>query len=296
MKLKQPAIPGVWGSWDPDTGSEEVPTSEWPQFDPADVPVHDTLPTAPKGGTGAQRTPLEESNSRVERARKVLSSEHSSEIVMVESGIKEGTDSRPSSKKHEAQTDLEIDSAPLEPRADTIEQPGSRFSPSKAALTVSHLPSQTFFPVRHSERTSPQADRSLEYTAPKHLPRPTNPTLDVDKDLAVKSAMVEARKTYGNGPMWGVAAPPPMTFDGTEDYDKITAEAQAMQSGVDTDGRRTIESSSGPTELSSDTTGRAKIAEDGDRDHGLQSGKEQNLSKGKLHTWMGQGSWWETKW
>ena len=61
MKLKQPAIAGVWGSWDPVKGTEGVPSTEWPEFDPADVPIDRSLPV---GASHEDSTNMQEPSPR----------------------------------------------------------------------------------------------------------------------------------------------------------------------------------------------------------------------------------------
>lgn len=239
MKLKQPAIPGVWGSWDPVTGSEDVPDSDWPQFDPADVPVQSSSPVM--SGPGDVRGDGVGERQKADQAAKSLGqnlgggSEMQAYVTtnMLPVSQKEtntGTSALQGQSETAGNAKEVIESSDRNPEID--EKDVLESTSTQAAIAVSYFPSQTFFPVSHKETVqSSQVDTSLEYRSPVSSPRPINTTIDVEKDLAVKSVMIEARKTYGNGPMWGVAAPPPITFNGTEDYNEVfTNEKQSSNS------------------------------------------------------------------
>lgn len=290
MKLKQPSIPGVWGSWDPVTGSEAVPDSEWPEFNPADVPLDQPSSTTATAvdDSGAQHGfPSGSTDKQAGLGFGVLPREsHNENKSNIDKGSRSVTEMNLSHEKSETQINHTRE-APLS---------GTVTATSEAAVAVSYLPSQTFFPVPLTTSSSPHVDETLQYTAPKPLPRPVNPTLDIDKDLAVKSAMVEARKTYGNGPMWGVAAPPPMSFSGTEDYEKIVSGATyALPEEANAEIQQKTSECNDETAVSRAEAEKAGALKEGAKNHDQESQQKPQGKKG-LHSWVGPGSWWNTKW
>lgn len=95
--------------------------------------------------------------------------------------------------------------------------------PQHGPLRVDHRsPMLTADPatVHPSQQASNQ---NLHYRSPTPPPHQLNPTTDLTKSNEIKRVIADAQKHYSNGPMWGVAARPPITFDEGDDFSDALA-------------------------------------------------------------------------
>ena len=272
MRLKQPAMPGRWGAWDPAKGSLGEAISEWPTFDVADVPGDASMVASDR----AQRdttTQMEGGNDKRIFVERTPAMGQETEVTSADNVR----------RSHDSIYITQVTSIP------------------DSALETSSFPSQTFFPVPTSTNTDPSQssgsdpNRSdLVYKSPVISPRLISATIDWKQDAKIKQAMRDAENNRGESVMFGVAAPPPISFPEEDDFEKDLAAANtgpenAIALMKDIGNSETVVvpdmgTSSRDTDLEQRPLARAgNIAE-----------KEES---GRGSAWFGQGSgWWKVDW
>ncbi|KAK5953601.1 hypothetical protein OHC33_005545 [Knufia fluminis] len=197
MKQKQPAIPGVWGPWDPVEGHPKQPESDWPQFDPAATehqPQADRTIAAPVSVPGSTQPPVS-NETQAESSNPANTNE-----VHLSSQMR-----HPDWAAHRpgfpATSDTNLNTVPA-----SQSLPPPQFHPIRLLTTV----------IEPTESTTNV--ESLRYTSPPPPPKHINPSTDLEKDNQINTIISKAQRKYDNGPLWGVATRPPITFDGSEDY------------------------------------------------------------------------------
>lgn len=163
MKLKQPEVPGIWGSWDPSDGPQrDAGRGDWPDYKAA-VTQDDPPPTQDTMGDKSMQATSDPQN-----------------IWELQSRL--------------------------------IQSPSSAFDPESAPRS---LPPP-------ANIASGQDASSLRYKSPEPAAKQINPDTDFRKDAELKRITADTQRDISNGPMWGVAAAPPIDFRG---WDSASAPA-----------------------------------------------------------------------
>lgn len=303
MSLKQPAIPGIWGSWDPVEGQPKEPDSDWPQYNVADS---ETVPRAQQQSSSVSSAHVtapiagihEEQNSTVHAQVK-----HASRSSPRDS---DSTPTYPSEVRFlaglGASNTNEHDSNHI-----ALAPPQTHAAPNRPPSlqnisTDLCLPPPPSVPAHLFTATS--QDR---YTSPPPPPRHFNASTDLEKDAAVKRVISTTQNNNDNGPMWGVASRPPITFDGDEDYSGALS-GDGVGVGTDDGGnqRGHCETRAGtepgaviaeeegaavqkPSAVRSDARG---TVDSGNEDEAEAKGKGTGKAKEKPRGWFGEGSIW----
>jgi len=314
MSLKQPAIPGIWGSWDPIEGQPKEPESEWPQYNVADSGAapqaqqqlgsagnaHSSVPSAsmdekqstpsPTQAEFANRTSTQESNPTLANPSEAAFQPRASQSRTAPSlPTTSPTDENDSNQTH-----------PPQPPTQT------------AQIAPPSLPTHLFTlgilpPAIHTPSSTTEQPR---YTSPPPPPKHFNPSTDLEKDEAIKRVISATQNNNDNGPIWGVASRPPITFDGDEDYSgDLTGggagfENDTVQRGLsqarERSGTVTAEEAGAGIQSAGATGSNARGRVDNDNDNqnreaagkGKEKEKGQEQEKEKPRGWFAYGSIW----
>jgi len=302
MGLKQPAIPGIWGSWDPVEGQPKEPDSDWPQYSVADsetVPraqqqlssinsAHASAPVAGIDGeqnntSHTQMKPASRSFPRDSDSAPTYPSEVKSLVGLGASNINEND------SNHITLAPPRIHAAPNRP-------------PSLQSISTDLcLPAPPSVPAHLFTATS--QDR---YTSPPPPPKHFNASTDLEKDAAVKRVISTTQNNNDNGPMWGVASRPPITFTGDENYSgALSGGVEArMDDGGDQRGPSTTRAGTGPGAVIAEEEGTAiqkssavrsdarGTVDGGNEDEAEAPARGTGKEKDKPRGWFGEGSIW----
>lgn len=115
--------------------------------------------------------------------------------------------------------------------------------------------------------------------------------------------MADAQRDYDNGPMWGVATKPPITFDGDEDYGDVLGGDPGRRMRFEQAVRnqaRSKDATVGPDgetqAMEKDVADSADLEDDEGQKEGIgtrgQKEKEKEKGQEKPGSWFGQGSIW----
>lgn len=182
LKVDQPSIPGIWGGWSAQSGVQKEAVSEWPQYRPGEV--------------------LPSSMAEAEAGR----SNHGSG----------NNTSRGESREFEASTTkMDIDVTGESDASIAILPPSVAQSSGSSLLLANYATlddehgdtSVAATKIKDPVQTSPQpaADRFHDDT-------------NMEKDHEIKKVLATTQDHNSNGPMWGVASRPPITFNEDDDF------------------------------------------------------------------------------
>ena len=303
MKLKQPAIPGIWGSWDPQEGQPIEPASDWPDFDLRDEAIQAHLPKEGEDGTRRDEAQVQTQADKAEapstpptvwphqssRRFHVLAclpevDVHDSSYFPAEPSIS----ALPCTPA--AALPTPVSNEPL-PSNTPVETNAASPAPEPTITSSAAVPS-IINPTALLPNTNSKCSLGdiANFSAPfsKHpaaapSPRLFNPDTDLDKDSELKQVSAEAQRTY-TGVMWGVAAPPPVTFSREEVVsmgDVLGGDAEQPL----TDGDRDDDEANASIRAEQDHKTADRVTDKGKR-------KEVGEERQQRYGWFSQGAIW----
>ncbi|KAK5089794.1 hypothetical protein LTR70_006168 [Exophiala xenobiotica] len=317
MSLKQPAIPGIWGSWDPIEGQPKEPESEWPQYNIANIEAaphaqqqlgsagnaHASVPSASIDEKQSTPRPTPANPSEAAFHPRASQSQTAPSLPTTSS-----TDENNSNKTHPPQPQTQT--AQTTPPSPQIISTDLCF-PAPPPLPT-HL--FTFGILPPAVNTPSSTTEQPRYTSPPPPPKHFNPSTDLEKDEAIKRVISATQNNNDNGPIWGVASKPPITFDGDEDYSGVLTgggggfdndtEQRGLSQARDRSGTVTVEeteagvqsagaierSARGSVNNDNDNQNREAAGKGKEREKEKEKGQEQE--KEKPRGWFAYGSIW----
>lgn len=234
MSLKQPLIPGIWGSWDPVEGQPKEPESDWPQYNVADS---EAAPHAQQQSGSAGNAHASVPSASVDGKQSTPSYTQEEHANYTSTQDSNSTPANPRGATHSRVCQSQTVASP--PRTSTTNEDGSNHIPPPQPQTQTaqttppsvhsistglclpappSLPAHLFTAAILPPATTSSTTEQHRYTSPPPPPKHFNPSTDLGKDKAIKRVISATQNNNDNGPIWGVASRPPITFDGDEDY------------------------------------------------------------------------------
>ena len=91
--------------------------------------------------------------------------------------------------------------------------------PDQSPVEPLHLANYATLEDGNSNATQPRPAQSETRRIQSNEPyRSLNPDIDQAKDFEIKKVVAKTQETNDNGPMWGVASKPPITFSEDDDF------------------------------------------------------------------------------
>lgn len=318
MNLEQPEIPGIWSSWDPVKGVQQSAQSDWPQHNPADsiaadleaqnhpilgIPNEDdSIATGNKVVSQAALQHHKENNDWVaeRRARYIPamacfpdweSSIHDDDPLHAPPNAS-GRNMRTASTTSARAADVTMNASGDQPSQAATQQasatPDRRESKTSSLLEEYRTQNKTHQTPRES------SVQDLRYRSPPQSPTRFRPDTDMEKDAHGKRIISDAQKTYRNGPMWGVATQPPVTFGQGEDYSDVSAGDKTVAGNPSeraASQRRSSASFDGEQNTKSQT--RAPEASARPLNSNADSEQDNQEKRSGPNGWFMQGSIWQ---
>lgn len=318
MKLKQPAIPGVWGPWDPVEGQPKAREAEWPQYTPievGDAPLsQQPLSSMPETHASATNT---DSAAGVEGSH--YTQVGHGEILSSQEQIPTPAFLRESRRHSQPQGSQPRASLPKLLLTGENEISSSRVPPpqlqKKAALksidslqditkdlglpSIPSPPSHVFSARREpaATATDPTEIDQPRNTQPAAPPKHFNDSTDLERDEHLKRVASDGQTSHGNGPMWGIGSRPPISFDGSEDFSGLFSGNASAETGR---GREQTAQGLAGQGAAGGAAEQRRVEENEPGDdwdgtelaaRGLGEGRAKSRLEGRRR-WLGQGSIW----